>query len=463
MLCVISGDLIEQSRAEKERLFRVRFLGQSATYMWKAKGRPSERMSDTIVSLHKEKKARGKEISSERDVYTTLTHDLEQLLVAAQPRLAHLARAYGVTADGVEDVVQETFVTAWQHLASLRSPDRFEAWLHGICRNVSMRWTRTQGATEHRQRPFSSLHPLQESDSERSAFDAPEPQTLDLAEELTRQDLAALLDRAMDHLPAPARKALELHYLADLPQREVARQLGLTINALEVKLHRARRQLRQVLTCELRAEAESLGLMLDHETTAQEWRETSVWCFICGRRRLQGIFELQPGGEVSLRLHCPACSAPTGIDLVRTGTIVSFAKRRSFRPAFKQALQALPPFYAQALVTGYQHCPICKKLAPLCGIEPETLPAPLYRRLGITLDCPVCGTITSGIFAFCLTYLPALQFFQQHERCVLEPEELIEYEGQSAICASLSDPLSAARLTLILHRHTLQLLAVFQT
>src|SRR5437667_10071777 len=118
---------------------------------------------------------------------------------------------------------------------------------------------------------------------------------LDLAEELTRQDLAVLLDRAMGYLPVATRKALELHYLAEMPQREVALQLGMTINALEVKLHRARRQLRQVLHSELRVEAESFGLTLENETAAQGWRETSLWCFVCGRRRLQVIFEPQPG------------------------------------------------------------------------------------------------------------------------------------------------------------------------
>ncbi|BCL81350.1 hypothetical protein ccbrp13_38150 [Ktedonobacteria bacterium brp13] len=50
----------------------------------------------------------------------------------------------------------------------------------------------------------------------------------------------------------------------------------------------------------------------------------------------------------------------------------------------------------------------------------------------------------------------------QHERCIIEPEEFIEYEGQSAILARLSDVLSSAQVTLILHHHTLELLASFK-
>lgn len=419
-------------------------------------------MSDRIVPLYAENSTIDKEDPIEENAYTTLTNDLEKLLAAAQPRLTRLALAQGVTPDGVEDVVQETLVNAWQNLAHLRTPDRFEAWLNGICHNMSMRWTRAQGTLDRRQHTFSSLQTVQKSDIEISARDIPDPQVLDLAEELNRQDLSMLLDRAMSHLPAPARKTLEMHYLAEISQREVALQLGMTMNAVEVRLHRARRQLRHVLNGELRTDAEALGLSLDNESAAQGWRETSVWCCICGRRRLQGLFESQPEGDVSLRLRCPDCSSRTGMDIIHTGTIISFADGRSFRPAFKRVLQVVPAFYAQAFAAGYQRCPGCKKLAPVGGIEPEILPAPFYRRLGIALECPSCGKITSSIFSLCLTYLPAYQFVMQHERCIIEPEECIEYEGQSAILASIRDVLSSAQVTLILHRHTLELLASFK-
>lgn len=142
--------------------------------------------------------------------------------------------------------------------------------------------------------------------------------------------------------------------------------------------------------------------------------------------------------------------------------MVSFADVRSFRPAFKRVLQVVPSFYAQALAAGYQRCPNCQELAPLGGIEHELLPAPFYKRLGIALECPACGKTTSSIFSLCLTYLPAYQFVLQHERCIIEPEELIEFEGQSAILACISDVLSSAQVTLILHRHTLELLASFK-
>lgn len=418
-------------------------------------------MSDTIMLIKSEDETMEKDTLAEGSEHATLTNDLEKLLIAAQPRLARLARARGVALDGVEDVVQETLMEAWRNLEYLHAPDRFDAWLNGICRNVSMRWIRAQGTIDHRQRTFSSLQLIQDTDIDIPTLDIPDPQTLDLAEELNRQDLAVLLDRAMGHLPATTRKVLEMHYITEVPQREMALRLGITINTLEVKLHRARRQLRQVLNGELRADAESFGLTLD-KVVVQGWRETSLWCLICGRQRLQGIFEPCSGGDVSLRLQCPACSSNGGIDIVNTGNMVSLKDIRSFRPAIKRILQTVPIFYTQMFATKYQPCPVCKSLATLRGVEPDVLPAPFYRRFGIVLECPICGKITSSILSLCLTYPPAYQFIMQHQRCIVEPEESIEYEGQPAIRAGLTDILSAEQLTMILHRHTLQLLTVFQ-
>lgn len=395
------------------------------------------------------------------DAYEALASNLERLLKNAEPRLTQLARRYGVPPDVVGDIVQETLVAAWQNLAHLRSPDLFEFWLDGICRNMSMRWARAQSTTDQHQRSFSSLQPEQESGIS-SIFELADPQSFDFTEELSRHDLAVLLNRAMDYLPANTRKALEMHYLADLPQREVAVQLGLTINALEVKLHRARRQLRQVLQHELRADAESFGLLHEDEIASQEWRATSIWCCICGRQRLQGLFEFRSTGGVGLRFRCPGCSFISGNDLINTPTHGAFAHMRSFRPAFKRVLQLLPSLYWQMFTAGSQPCNRCGRPAQLLGIEPETMPAPFYTRLSIVFACPRCGRSSSSIFSLCMVYPPAYQFVMQHERCILEPEELIDYHELPAISVSICDLASSERLTLILHRQTLQLLIVSQ-
>lgn len=49
------------------------------------------------------------------------------------------AAAYGVTGDRAlsEDIAQETFVTAWRSLSTLRDPSKLREWLRGIARNLA--------------------------------------------------------------------------------------------------------------------------------------------------------------------------------------------------------------------------------------------------------------------------------------------------------------------------------------
>src|SRR5690349_18488066 len=85
----------------------------------------------------------------------------------------------------------------------------------------------------------------------------------DPAEMLDQQELYDLLRQALNLLPPAARAAVETYYLLELPQREAAVRLGLSISALETRLYRARHQLREILGGHLREQAASLNLPLD--------------------------------------------------------------------------------------------------------------------------------------------------------------------------------------------------------
>src|SRR5712692_4107886 len=247
--------------------------------------------------------------------HAALLADMEQVFTEARPRLLRLAHLNGMSPDIADDVVQETMLEAWRHVENLRDPQRFHAWLDGICRNVCRRYKTPDGVLHLHE----SLSTLARDNETKNATDAslalPDLAAIDPAEELSRQDLATLLDRAMEHLSPDTRKLLEMCYLAEIPQREAALQLGLTIGALELRLHRARKQLRQVLNGALHADAESFGLALD-PMQVQEWRDTRQWCWLCGKHRMIGIFETLPNGRVAMRLRCPACFQCNGLALV---------------------------------------------------------------------------------------------------------------------------------------------------
>lgn len=381
--------------------------------------------------------------------------NLEEHFFLARPRLSRLARRYGVSPDAVDDVVQETMLYAWQHLEQLYTLDVFERWLDGICRNFCLRWRRASTTNALRETHIDAQS--QEDAIEREIAD---PMLPDPLEELEREDLKALLDRAMGHLPKTARLVLELCYLEEIPQREAALQLGLTTNALEVRLHRARRRLYNVLKEELRDEAESFGLMLNADTkkTLPHWYETRLWCGLCGKRRLRGCFEPMMDGRTNMRLCCPDCSY-NGLDLLCTLGMFDIPTQRSFTRALRQIGHDL---YQRHSVMIENVCPDCHALGQIYPVAYGEFPETLLRFPPHTLKCHLCGAISClAVAAYVRESNHVVQDFStQHPRAFLASQDAVMYDGQGAIRYSLVDVISAAQLTVTVYDRTLQVLAL---
>lgn len=391
--------------------------------------------------------------------HAALLADMEQVFTEARPRLLRLAHLNGMSPDMADDVVQETMMEAWRHVEKLRDPQRFNAWLDGICRNVCRRYQTPDGAL-HLHESLSNLAGDNETKNAADALLAlPDPFAIDPAEELGHQDLATLLDRAMEYLSPDTRKLLEMCYLAEIPQREAALQLGLTIGALELRLHRARKQLRQVLGGALRADAESFGLALD-PMQVQGWRETRQWCWLCGKHRMIGLFETLPNGRVALRLRCPACFNRYGYDVINSHGLVSVEGLSSFRPAIKRLYQQIRERFWIPLTKGA--CFQCNGPALVSIIDSSEVAFPVPPdHYWVHTACPKCGISTTDIATVFISYPMVTRFLLQHERCIGEPYQVLEHEGRPVICVRGTDVTSADQLTLLLDMQTLHILAVF--
>lgn len=124
----------------------------------------------------------------------------------------------------VDDLVQDTMLRGFEQLATLREPERFGAWLRGICRNVCRDYLRQAP------RKMASLD---------DADQVPMP-------EKRAKDLSPLL-RAVSKLPEKLRETLLLFYLDNVSYRELAARLEITTAAVNQRLTRARQLLRDQL------------------------------------------------------------------------------------------------------------------------------------------------------------------------------------------------------------------------
>lgn len=398
--------------------------------------------------------------------YAALAKNLETLLEAARPRLLSLTYLQGIPPEAAEDVVQETLVTAWRQLATLRAPERFDSWLAGICRNHCRMHARSTKATRAHLTAVGASSQGETSEATPSLDDFCDPLACDPSEAMDREALETLVDQAMGYLPKSARGALELCYLRELPQREAALRLGMTIGALEVQLHRARRQLRQILSTTLRAEAESFGLSLDDELPTG-WRETREWCHQCARRHMLGIFEMMPNGRINFRLQCPDCSTRYQADIHSSVGLVPFDGVHSIKPALKRTLLGVNARYAEALVTGQQQCDNCGATLRAYPAPPHEQRTSLPRQRAVVLECPRCdfSHATGLVGVACLTDPTVrplvMRFIQTHPRWVIEPDHPVEHDGVEALSCGLSDATSGKRLTALVDPQRVRVLRVF--
>jgi len=277
-----------------------------------------------------------------------------------------------------------------------------------------------------------------------------------------------------------------LCYLRELPQREVTDRLGLSLSALEARLHRARRQLRALFNGPLRREAEAFGLALD-DASAQGWHETRLWCSLCGRRRLLGMFIPQPDGSVNLHMRCPECTQHPGLcdidgSSVHSKGLIRLDGLRSFRPAWKRTMVGTAQRFTRALQLGTFRCPFCAAPASLqlvdkleMTLRPHDpgLPGDLARhpyRFWVWWRCqqpPDRSHSHNGLFAasdlVCWSCAEAQLFTRDHPHYLSGPELLVEHAGQPALRLQLTDAASAAHLTMLADRQTLRLLAVYRS
>jgi RNA polymerase sigma-70 factor (ECF subfamily) len=135
----------------------------------------------------------------------------------------------------VDDIVQEVFVAAFTGLRTFRGDGRLRTWLFTItvnkCRRHQRHLQRMRPARLDRTTPHLCLN----ASAERVAIDT---------------ETMAQVRRAVRALPARYREVVVLRYLQGLEPAEICRLLGISTNALNVRLNRARKRLKDAL-CEL--------------------------------------------------------------------------------------------------------------------------------------------------------------------------------------------------------------------
>ena len=149
---------------------------------------------------------------------------------------------YRVSGDELlaEDLMQEFCLQATRGKLPEGQPDRIDAWLFGVAKNVLRRHWRTitrrrKNIPEVRADVSAALGTMLDT--------MPMPQDV-----LEKKETQEQLTLAITALPGKDQELILKHYFDGLSQIEIARQTGLSARAIEGRLYRARQALRDKLT-----------------------------------------------------------------------------------------------------------------------------------------------------------------------------------------------------------------------
>ncbi len=166
---------------------------------------------------------------------------------SAIPRLVeqHGAQLYALglrfcgDAERARDVVQETFLLAFRNWDQFEGRSRASTWLYAIAARVCQRQQRRQGREPARMRSLEELSPFHET----TIAAAPASDEFEALEE--RADMLHEVERAIAALPAAFRMPLVLKELGNLSLAEISATLGVQLETVKTRLHRARLAVRK--------------------------------------------------------------------------------------------------------------------------------------------------------------------------------------------------------------------------
>lgn len=137
-----------------------------------------------------------------------------------------------------EDITQDTFLRAYRKLSTLKNPSRFSNWLYTIAKNCCRNWWRKQ----ERENYLQSLEVTPMAEMDKSPYDRyVSEQHAAAATEHRRETVKTLLGK----LSEGQRLVMTLHYLDEMTTTEIGKFLGISVESVKTRLHRARKRLQE--------------------------------------------------------------------------------------------------------------------------------------------------------------------------------------------------------------------------
>ncbi len=333
---------------------------------------------------------------------------LPENAITAERRRRLVALCAAITRDrtAADDLAQETLLEAWRNGHKVHDPDGLDRWLAAIARNVCRRWARRRGLDA------AGIARLQ-------------------AEPAIAQVECGKVVELLDELPAETREALVLRHVHGASRAEIGARLGISDDAVSMRLTRGKQALRRLLE-------------------PDGWIETRVWCVDCGSHRL---LMRRTRGEISFR--CPSCHPrehERSVDLKLDNPFYARLVGDLVRPA--AILRRIAEWSSRYFDPSARQveCTRCGSAARLDVHHTDHGP-------GLASSCAACGEQAWTSAAALALARPEVQALRRERpRLRLSPIREVDV-GVPALVLRYEDLCGAAGVDVLLARDTLQVLS----
>jgi RNA polymerase sigma-70 factor (ECF subfamily) len=165
-----------------------------------------------------------------------------ELVQQYEGKIFRLAQHVTQNREDAEDVLQETFMKAYEHLDQFQGNSKFYTWIVRIAVNQALMKLRRR-KTDRSVSLDETIDTGEDTVVREIAAWGEDPE-----QRFSREELGSILDSAIQSLEPPYRSVFVLRDIDELSTEETADVLGLSVPAVKSRLLRARLQLREKLT-----------------------------------------------------------------------------------------------------------------------------------------------------------------------------------------------------------------------
>jgi RNA polymerase sigma-70 factor, ECF subfamily len=162
--------------------------------------------------------------------------DFDAELATIRPTLLAYIRCIVRNVEAAEDITQETMLRAYRNISGLRDNNRLLPWLYSIATNICRDHYRKNLKNYRETRDGASVNDLRDENAPR------------FEKVLECTEMGECVQRYFAELSDSYRAVILLHDVEGMTNQEIADMLGISLDTAKIRLHRSRKQLRDILS-----------------------------------------------------------------------------------------------------------------------------------------------------------------------------------------------------------------------